>query len=187
MTEIKVLRVCLVRTEPMDCEVLKATPGLPALLVVMVGWGRQVQWVQQVPPAPWWRGRKCRDLLVQMVLMEPLECQETLDPRERWEPEETKDPEELLEKMAFKAPQVLRGKKAEWAMWVNPACRVRRETLVRLVSWDPPASKEPPACPVSRASKVFRACRETPGRRGGKETLGRLGWTGRTELTGSLD
>ena len=57
--------------------------------------------------------RKFRDLLVQMVLTEPLECQETLDPRERWEPEETKDPEELLEKMAFKVLQVLRGKKDE--------------------------------------------------------------------------
>ena len=118
-------------------------------------------------------------------MTEPLECQETLDPRERWELEETKDPEELLEKMAFKAPQVLRGKKAEWAMWVNPACRVRRETLVRLVSWDPPASKEPPACPVSRASKAFLACLGTPGRPGGKETPGLLGLTGRTEWMGS--
>ena len=54
-------RVCLVRMEPMDCEVLKVTPALPdlpavmedlerlvhwvppALLVVMVGWGRQVR------------------------------------------------------------------------------------------------------------------------------------------------
>ena len=36
-------KVCLVRMEPMACEVLKATPGLPALLVVMVGWGRQVR------------------------------------------------------------------------------------------------------------------------------------------------
>ena len=48
-----------------------------------------------------------------MVLTELLECQETLDPRERWEPEETKDPEELLEKMAFKVLQDLRGKKDE--------------------------------------------------------------------------
>ena len=48
-----------------------------------------------------------------MVLTEPRECLETLDPRERWEPEETKDPEELLEKMAFKVLQVLRGKKDE--------------------------------------------------------------------------
>lgn len=122
-----------------------------------------------------------------MVLMEPRECQETLDPRERWEPEETKDPEELREKMAFKVLQDLRGKKGEWAMWVNPACRVRRATLVPLESWDPPASKEPPDCPVSRASKVFRACQETPGRRAGKEIPGRLEWTGRTELMGSRD
>lgn len=34
-------KVWLVRMEPMDCEVQKATPDLPVLLVVMVGWGRQ--------------------------------------------------------------------------------------------------------------------------------------------------
>ena len=117
-------------------------------------------------------------------MTELLECQETLEPRERWEPEETRGPEELLEKMDCKVLQVPRGKKDEWAMWVNPACRVRRATLVLLVSWDPPASKELPDCPVSRASKVFRACRETPGRRAGKETPGRLGLTGRTEWMG---
>ena len=114
-------------------------------------------------------------------MTEPLECQETLDPRERWELEETKDPEELLEKMAFKALQVLRGKKDEWAMWVNPACRVRREMSGRLVSWAPPAYRELPASPVSRASKAFLACLGTLGRPGGKETPGRLGLTGRTE------
>lgn len=180
-------RVCLVRMEPMDCEVLKATLGLPALLVVMVGWGRQVRWDHPDLLEPWWRERRCRGPLVLMVLTEPRESQETLVQRERWEPEETKDPEELLEKMAFKVLQVLRGRKDEWAMWVNPACRVRRATLVRLVSWDPLASKEPPDCPASPASRVFRACRETPGRRAEKETPGRPGWTARTELMGSQD
>ena len=184
-TETRDHKVCLVGTEPMVCEVLKATLDLLVPPAVMVGWERLVQWVQLDPQEPWWRGRRCRDLLVLMVWMEPQECLETLDPREKWEPEEIREPEELLEKMDCKVLQVLRGKKDEWATWANPACRVRRETLVPLVSWDPPAYRELQACPGSRASKAFLACRETPDLRGGKETPGRPGRTGRTEWTGS--
>ena len=41
MTVTRAPKVWLVRMEPTDCEAQKATPDLPALLVVMVGWGRQ--------------------------------------------------------------------------------------------------------------------------------------------------
>ena len=187
VTVTRAPRVCLVKMEPTDCEDLKATPGLPVPLVVMGGWGRQAQSVRPDPPEPWWRERRCRDLRVPMVLTEPQGSPETPARRERWEPEETKDPGELLEKMASKVLQELRGRKAEWAMWVNPACKARKVTSARLVSWDRPVSREPPDCPASPASKVSRAYRETPGRRAGKETPGRLGWTGRTELMGSPD
>ena len=40
VTETRDHKVCLVGTEPMVCEVLKATRDLPALLVVMVDWER---------------------------------------------------------------------------------------------------------------------------------------------------
>ena len=185
VTETRAHKVCLAGTELMVCEDPKATLDLLGPPAVMVGWERLVQWVQLDPQEPWWRGRRCRDLLVLMVWMEPQECLETLDPREKWEPEEIREPEELLEKMDCKVLQVLRGKKDEWATWANPACRVRRETLVPLVSWDPPAYKEPPDCLDSRASRGSRDCQETPGRREEKETQGQLELTGRTELMGS--
>ena len=118
-------------------------------------------------------------------MTEPLECLETLEPRERWEPEETRDPGGWLGRMGCRARPDLRGRKGEWETWGNPGCRARRETLVRQGRWDPPAYRELQACPGSRASKASLACRETPDLRGGKETPGRLGRTGRTEWTGS--
>ena len=187
MTETRAPRGCPVGPEPMVCEVLKATPGLPDLRAVTAAWGRLARWVQLGRPAPWWRERRCRDLPGLTGLTEPRECRETLDLREKWEPEETRDPEEWLEKMVCRVRPALRGRRGEWEMWGNPASRVRRATLVRLVSWDPPAYREHPGCPVSRASKAFLACRETPDHPGGKETPGRLGLTGRTEWMGRWD
>ena len=186
MTETRAPRVCLDGAEPTVCEVLKATPDLRALLAETVGWERLVRWVHLDRQAPWWRERRCRDRPGLTGLTEPRECRETLDPREKWEPEETRDPEEWLEKMVCKVRPARRGRRGEWEMWGNPASRVRRATLVRLVSWDPPAYREHPDCPVSRASKAFLACLGTRGRPGGKETPGRLGLTGRTEWMGSL-
>ena len=115
----------------------------------------------------------------------PRECQETPDQRERWEPEETKDPEEWLERMACKVLLVLRERKEDWATWASLDCKGRRETKDRLARWDRRAYRELQVCPGSRASKASLACRETPDLRGGKETPGRLGRTGRTEWTGS--
>ena len=186
MTETRAPRGCLVGPEPTVCEVLKATPGLPDLRAVTAAWGRLARWVQLGRPAPWWRERRCRDLPGLTGLTGPRECRETLEPRERWGPGETKDPEEWRGKMVCRVRPALRGRRAEWEMWGSPGCRVRREMSGRLVSWVPPAYRELPASPVSRASKAFLACLGTPGRPGGKETPGRLGLTGRTEWMGSL-
>ena len=55
VTETRAPRVCLAGAEPTVCEVLKATPALPALLAVTGGWERLVRWVQLDRRAPWWR------------------------------------------------------------------------------------------------------------------------------------
>lgn len=187
MTEIKVLRACLVRMAPMDCEVRKVTLDLLDLLAVMDVSGRLVPLAPPDLLEPWLKARKCRDLQVRMELTELQDCREILDRRERWEPEETRDPEEWLERMACKVLLVLRGRRGEWETSVSLDSKVRRETKDQLGSWDLLVYREPLACLASPASKGSLASRETQDRRGGRETLALLGWTGRTEWTASRD
>ena len=66
MTETKVLRVCLARMAPMDCEVRRVTLDLLDLLAVTDVSGRLVPLVPPDPLEPWSKARRCRDLLVRM-------------------------------------------------------------------------------------------------------------------------
>lgn len=179
--EIKVRKVCLARMEPMVYEVLKETPALQDLLVVMDAWVRLGHWVPPAHRVPWWRGRRYQDLQVLMVWTEPQECQGTLDQRERWAPEETRDHEEWLERMDCRARLVLRARKAEWETWASLGNKVRRETRALVVSWDLRVSREPRDCPASLGSREYQDCLGTLGHQEGRETQGLLGWMGKTE------
>ena len=185
MTEIKVLRVCLVRMEPMDCEVLKVTPALPDLPAVMEDLERLVHWVPPALQEPWWRGRRYRDLQVLMELTAPRECQETPDQRERWGPEETRDPEEWLERMACKVLLVLRERKEDWATWASLDYKGRRETKDRLARWDRRAYRELQVCRASPGSREYPASLGTQVRLAGRETPALRGWMARTGWTAS--
>ena len=187
MTETKVLRACLVRMAPMDCEVRRVTLDLLDLLAVTDVSGRLVPLARPDPLEPWSKARRCRDLLVPMELTELQDYRAILDRRERWEREETRDPEEWLERMACKVRLVPRARRGEWETWVSLDSKVRRETEDLLGSWDLLVYREPPACLASPASRGYPACRETPGRLGGRETQALLGRTGRTEWTASRD
>lgn len=185
-TEIKVPKVCLARMEPMVCEVLKVTPALLDLLVVMDAWVRLGQWAPPAHRVPWWRVRRYQDLQVPMVSTEPQECQETLDLRERWVPEETRDHEEWLEKMDFRVRLVLRARRAELEMLGSLGSKVKRETRALVVSLDLRVSREPRDCPASLGSREYQDCLGTLGRQEERETRDLLGWMGRTEWMARL-
>ena len=93
--------------------------------------------------------------------MEPLECLEILDLKEKWELEEIWDPGDLLVKMVFKDHLDCRASRAELEILVNQVYKVRKETQALVGKWDLLAFKELLDSLDNQDSREYLVCQVT--------------------------